>query len=194
MLRRVFMVLLAGTTVVLVVAAPAAAKFPPFSVRVSPTEAVVGQPVIVEIQFRQLAQFNWVLEPRYEMPRQFVEVRAVLANGDVSRSPGLVLTPKRDARDRFMARFTPTRAGRFAVVAFGNVDPQPPDSWVPGPTEFRVGRTAPLSIAERRTAVVHRTSSHDDRGGLFVAAAAGVVALSVASATLVLRRRRTRVA
>jgi hypothetical protein len=194
MLRRVFLALLAGATLVLVVAAPAAAKFPPFSVRVSPTEAVVGQPVTVEIAFRQLEQFNWVLEPGYEMPRQFVEVRAVLANGDVSGSPGVVLVPKRDSTDRWTATFTATRTGRFAVVAFGNVEPQPPESWVPGPTEFRVASTRPLSIAERHTAVVHRTSSHGDGRGLFMATAAAVVALSVTGVAFVFRRRRTHAA
>jgi hypothetical protein len=196
MLRRISVLLVMSVVAVGVLASPAAAKFPPFSVRVSPTDAVIGEPVSVIVEFRELDRFGGMLDDRVVLDVNLLQVREVLANGVVSRSEGIALTPRRDTASEWRATFTPTHTGRFAVVAFGNVDPQPPDSWLPGPTRFQVHAAAPVTIAERPAAVVQRTSTSptDDRTGLLLACVALVAAAFAGGAVVATRRRRARTA
>jgi hypothetical protein len=206
---RVLLVLVVAAVGVVAATVPAAAKLPPFTVTASPTTVDIGRPVTVEIALRDPS----VVVPEnadYLGPelRHILSVHAVLPSGIPDGThEGEALVPTRVSSSVWQATYIPKRAGKFAVVSFDNLTPDPVNDYVPAPVPITVrgsnavaaveasgARGAPAAdVASRSTPAASAKSS--SRSTMWFATGAGAALVAGAGWALWSRRRtRTRVA
>jgi hypothetical protein len=182
MVRRAVVLLACAAVGVLAFAAPAAAKAPPFDVRVTPHDVLIGEPVTVDVLVDEDSSWNVEVNG-------FTGVEYALTVRSVVRSsvhPTVVgdtvlarLSPQRSSTHTWRATFVPRRAGEIAVVSFGNVHLGNTAYSLPPPVVVTVHAERPATrepvVLASRTAPLP-----PDGGGSFRWwwAAAGVAALS----------------
>jgi hypothetical protein len=196
---RVLLVLVVAATAVVVIAVPASAKLPPFTVSASPSTVDVGEPVTVEIALR---------DPGAIVPANaddlgpelgnMLSMRAVLPSGTPDATHrGEMLSPQRVSSSVWQATYIPRRAGEFAIVTFDNVVVDPKyDAYAPAPVPITVREPKPAAAGAAAPAVgnVTNATSASASGTVLWLVAGGVVALVVGLASFGLshRRRTTR--